>query len=101
MDRINIEDFWNKQTQLIKDAVDSVNKHKETIIKQNLDRLGIDIDFEQESKRRFKRFAVEYDNIKETYYFDDGSIDGVKICEIYSPVIKSNPNGIIVDFNFI
>ena len=60
-------------------------KYKEFIDKQNsvlmerLDSLGINLDLEEEKIRRFPNLLVEkFENIH-TYYYNDGSIEGLKI----------------------
>ena len=60
-------------------------KYKEFIDKQNsvlmerLDLLGIKLDLEEEKIRRFPNLLVEKFENTRTYYYNDGSIEGLKI----------------------
>jgi len=60
--------------------VQDMNNRREAIIREKLkEKIGIDINIEEEQKRRFKRLAVEYRQNEETVYFNDGSIEGKRI----------------------
>lgn len=52
---------------------------KEIILKEKLAENGIVIDWEQEEKKRFKSLAVTHSYDRETWYYNDGSIDGLRI----------------------
>ena len=66
----------NAIINLLKD----ISKKKADVIKERVkDIVGIDIDFEEENKRRFKRFAVERTGHEETIYFNDGTPGGISI----------------------
>lgn len=66
--------------ELINKALIEVEESKEKIIIERIEKIiGIDFDFEEESKRRFKRLLIERSNNRETVYFNDGSIEGVEI----------------------
>ena len=68
-----IQEFSDKM------AKDIIRK-REIVIKQKIKEIvGIEIDFEEESKRRFKRFCTVIKGNEETIYFNDGSIDGRRI----------------------
>lgn len=60
-------------------------KYKEFIDKQNsvlierLDLLGINLDLEEEKIRRFPSLLVEKFENTHTYYYNDGSVEGLKI----------------------
>ena len=57
-----------------------INEKKANIIKQRIKEvIGIEIDEQEELKRRFKRFATYILDNEESIYFNDGSIGGVRI----------------------
>ena len=57
---------------------DLINRQEEIIL-QNLKLLGIDIDLELESQRRFPSLMREKQGNKTTWYYNNGSVDGLKI----------------------
>jgi hypothetical protein len=60
--------------------VKDLQQKRETIIREKLKEIvGIEIDIEEEQKRRFKRLSIEYKGNEETIYFNDGSINGKRI----------------------
>ena len=52
---------------------------QERILKERLDSLGIHIDLEEEKIRRFPNLLMEKFENTHTYYYNDGSIEGLKI----------------------
>jgi hypothetical protein len=64
------------------------NKRNKVIAKRLKEIVGIDLDVESEAKRRFKRFAIEYNGNEETVYFNDGSEQGKRVVTF---VKKDNP----------
>lgn len=52
---------------------------QERILKERLDSLGIYIDLEEEKIRRFPSLLIEKFENTHTYYYNDGSIEGLKI----------------------
>ena len=72
-------------SKLINDIQEKRNK----VITERLKEIvGIDLNIEEEAKRRFKRLAIEYNGNEETIYFNDGSIEGERIVTF---VRKDNP----------
>ena len=70
----------NLMQEVVGKIVKELQRKKESIIKERLKEIvGIEIDAEEEQKRRFKRFAIEYKGNEETIYFNDGSINGKRI----------------------
>ena len=70
----------NLMQKVTKDMVKDIQKKREAVIREKLKEIvGIDIDIEEEQKRRFKRLAIEYKGNEETIYFNDGSIEGKRI----------------------
>lgn len=70
-----------------KDAILDRAKLKEEILLRALEEHGIKIDIEKEKERRFKSMVVEIQEREagkkvEVYYYNDGSIEGVKIVEL-------------------
>lgn len=73
--------------------INDISIKREAIIKSKTkELLGFEIDLKEEAKRRFKRFAIEYNRNEETIYFNDGSMNGKRIVTF---VRKENP----IDFN--
>lgn len=73
-----------KYTNLMYDATlkifDDIHKKRNKVIANRLKEIvGVDLNIEEESKRRFKRLAMESNGNEETIYFNDGSIEGVRI----------------------
>lgn len=57
-----------------------INAQKERVINQKIKEIvGIEIDLQEELQRRFKRFCTVIQDNEETIYFNDGSIDGIRI----------------------
>ena len=82
---VSLSNFFDKQQQIIGDMIAELNKKKEAIIMQRLEKLGIEIDVEAEQHRRFKRFVVEYNDQEETYWYNDGSETGLRIVTFKKP----------------
>lgn len=78
----------------------TIKKHQERLIgrieKELNDRLlelGIKVNWWREKNSRFKSISKETQGNKETFYYNDGSLDGRKILEvIYDNKIPSNEN---------
>jgi len=84
-------------SNLMQEATDKMVKglqeKREAIIRAKLKEIiGIEINIEEEQKRRFKRLSIEYNGKEETIYFNDGSVNGKRIVTF----IKKN---IPFDFN--
>lgn len=63
-------------SRLISDIQEKRNK----VITERLKEIvGVDLNIEEEAKRRFKRLAIEYNGNEETIYFNDGSVEGKRI----------------------
>jgi hypothetical protein len=88
-------------TEVINSAIESIRKQQDEIISKRLNRiLGYDLDFIAESKRRFPRIGIFQQNNETSYYWNDGSIDGIRIItfiqepidfkEIENNTIKAN-----------
>jgi len=67
---------------------DIQEKRNQVITERLKEIVGIDLNIEEEAKRRFKRLAIEYNGNEETIYFNDGSIEGTRIVTF---VRKENP----------
>lgn len=73
----------------VRNLQEDISKKKADVVKERVkDIVGIDIDFEKENKRRFKRFAIERIGNKETIYFNNGTPDGISIVTF---VYKESP----------
>ena len=77
---MKLTEIENAMSNIIKDTCDSINKQKELVIRQKLkEKTGLEIDIIEETKRRFKRIVVVYQNNEESVYFNDGSVDGLRV----------------------
>lgn len=76
LEQSNISNLMN---QIIKKVSLDIEQKRLDLIKNRLEKLGIDIDFQEESVRRFKRFAIVYHGNEEIIYYNDGSVDGLRI----------------------
>lgn len=63
----------------IKMMKDIHEKRKKIITQRLKEIVGIDLNIEEETKRKFKRLTIEYNGNEETIYFNDGSINGIRI----------------------
>lgn len=88
MQTSDLNDTHSLAEDITKPLVSKILSSKEIIIEQRLNELGIEIDFEQEEKRRFKRFVVEIIGDEETLCFNDGGVGGVRVVTF---VNKQNP----------
>jgi len=79
MDISEMSGPFDMMNEMISNAAIKINLEKEAVIKERLLSFGYVIDFEEELKRRFTRFASEKKGNKEIIYFDDGSVDGLKL----------------------
>ena len=75
--------------------MNDIHEKREKIIAKRLKEiLGIDLNIEEESKRRFKRLGMEINGNEETIYFNDGSINGIRIVTF---VKKESPISFEID----
>lgn len=58
---------------------DIEEKRSKVITKRLKEIAGVDLNIEEEVRRRFKRLAIEYNGNEETVWFNDGSIRGRRI----------------------
>ena len=66
-----------------------INKFKEEKLIEALKKLNIKIDIHLEEDKRFKSLIMEKRLNVETYYYNDGSIDGIKVIS-FKTIIKNN-----------
>lgn len=76
--------------KVMNDFYSNIRKSKEKIFFNKLSDLGIDINLENESKRRFKRFIIEshIDTGHETWFYNDGSLEGLRVVTFINPEFK-------------
>lgn len=64
----------------INDAVRNIQQQQEELIKRRVLRLtGLELDIIEESKRRFPRLVGFQKGNEMSYYWNDGSVDGICI----------------------
>lgn len=72
----SIEHMNNALLELVRE----VNEKKEKLIREKIRQItGIDVDLKEEQQRRFQRFLYEYKDNTETIYYNDGSVEGLRI----------------------
>jgi len=72
----------------IKKMCDEMNTKREALIIGRLKKLGIELDMKLEKTRRFKSLLMENDGEAQTYYYNDGSENGLRIITF---VTNQNP----------
>ena len=73
------------------DLVANIQKQREDLIINRLTELNIEFSIEDEKRRVFKRLVRIIDGDIETVYFNDGSIDGLRIITFVTKQLPSNP----------
>jgi hypothetical protein len=74
---VNINSLMHEMTTKLVNDIEQ--KRNQIIVDRLKEVVGIDLNIEEEQKRRFKRFAIEYNGNKETIYFNDGTAEGKRI----------------------
>lgn len=69
----------SSEQDIINNIILKINNQKEQVIKNRLAELGIHYDYDLEKTRRFKMFLREIQCNEERYYYNDGSIEGIRI----------------------
>ena len=69
-----------------KDAIDKMYQEEHDLLMQALKKHGIELDIDQEQRRRLKTLKVEIQNLPhggrvKRFYYNDGSIDGLLLLE--------------------
>ena len=85
LEQNNIQDLMS---EVITKISQEIEQKRFDLITERLKELGLQIDFSTEIDRRFKRFAIVYSGNEEIIYYNDGSIDGIRIITF---VKKENP----------
>ena len=67
------------QSDLIRNICQEIQDKKETVLIQALQKNGIDINVEEEAKRRFSRLACFVQENTQSWYWNDGSVGGLRI----------------------
>lgn len=79
------------QQSIINDIVTKIQLQQEKLIKKRFLRLiGFELDIEQETKRRFPRLGIFHQDNEISYYWNDGSIDGIRIITFIQEPINFN-----------
>ncbi len=91
-----IKDFKRSRVDMIranwrfheqeKDAVDKMYQEEHNLLMKALKEHGIELNIEQEQKRRFKTLEIEIQDLShgrrvKRVYYNDGSIDGLLVLE--------------------
>jgi hypothetical protein len=72
---------FDKMSQVMSNLIANINNQKQQILKDKLEELGIEIDWELEQTRRFKSILIEHhaDTGHEVYYYNDGTKKGQRV----------------------
>ena len=92
-DLLNDLNINNKLEEFILEISKEISKKRELIIRERLKHItGNELDIVEEANRRFKRFYTNYNGREETIYFNDGSIDGVRLVTFIREELPFNPD---------
>ena len=80
-----------------KEVMENMRKFRKEIIFKRLSELGITINIEQEQRRRFKSFAVEYRDNEESIYYNDGSENGLRVITFVTKQTPFDPDKRSID----
>lgn len=90
--------------EILNDAVKNIQQQQEELIKKRFLRLiGFELDIVEESKRRFPRLGIFQQENETSYYWNDGSIDGIRIITFYQEPINFdsiNDNKLSVNLSY-
>ena len=73
---------------------------KERVVYKKIKELGIDFDVDVEKKRRFKSIICCQYTAEETYYYNDGSVEGLRIVTFIQKVNDINFNDDVSKLGF-
>ncbi len=86
----------NMMQDIMNNAVKNIQQQQDEVIKKRLfEILGYELDIEEEGKRRFPRIGIFQRDNETNYYWNDGSINGIRIITfIQEPIdFKEIENG--------
>ena len=107
MSNFIVMDASNSITDHFTEASLALREKKEKLFIDRLKGLGHDIELKDYIGSRFKRFVIEssFEEGIETWYFDDGSIDGLKVVSFIrkrpqrSLVVQKDDNSFFFDMS--
>ena len=96
----NGNDLFNNTLQdFTSEICKKIAQNRELIIKERFKEItGYELDIVEEKKRRFKRLSVIVNRREETIYFNDGSIDGVRIVTFFKKDLPYNPDKFTIGY---
>jgi valyl-tRNA synthetase len=65
--------------QQIAEMVNNINQQKQAILDSKLEEKGFKIDWEEEAFGRFPKLIKAVQGNKETWYYNDGTKEGIRI----------------------
>lgn len=83
---------------LSKQLIDKILIEKQKIITDRLLSLGIEFNPDIEKIKRFKSFSIERLGDNETIYFNDGSIEGLRIITFITKQIPFDHKKMTIEF---
>lgn len=85
--------------ELIQNAINEIEQKKYNAFMNRLKELNIVIIPEIEQHRKFKRFARETRGDEETIYYDDGSLEGLRVITFKTTPMPFDPEKPSIGYN--
>lgn len=74
-----------------------IQDSRDEILKNRLESLGINIDFDKEEKSRFKSLIREFKGNEETIYYNNGSVGGLRVVTFATILKPINPETMTIE----
>ncbi len=89
-------DYVNELTSKL---IQDLEIKKEEIITERLKQIGIEINYDEEKKRRFKSMVCEIHDNEQRWYYNDGSISGIRVVTFVDNPKNSSLDGFHIGIN--
>lgn len=76
----------------ISNALAEFDKKKDAVIANRIKSLGIKDDIKEQSTKRFNKFLCEVRDNEETYYYNDGTDEGLRIVTFVNTPLEDGRN---------
>jgi len=74
-----MDDSFNLHKSLMEDLIRDISEKKQAVINAKLKKLNIAVNIDTENRRLFKSLVCVTQGNQDTYYYNDGSINGLRI----------------------
>ena len=88
----------NYQEEYIQRVIEEFKEKEKEVVYATLQEKGIVIDWEKEQSCRFKSLVIETKDLITTYYYNDGSDNGLRI--VTFEVVTNHDNGFKVELKY-